>query len=285
MTTSRYEDLIPLGRALPLPLYLRSLWERRQFAVTVPLGELRSQHMNTVLGNVWYLLNPILQVGVYFLVFGVLLGTDRGVRNFITFLAIGVFSYGYLQRSIVACASSIVGNEGLIRSLAFPRAILPIAAVVRESIAFGSSVVLMVVLSALTGERVTVSWLELLALVPLMSAFALGIGFVLARLTDRLRDVRNLLPFVFRITFYLSGIIYAFDVVVASRGHGDVIELLALNPFFTFATLMRHALMSTYAVDPRVAPWLWPSALGYASAFLVAGFLFFRAAEQRYGRG
>ncbi|CAN5810482.1 ABC transporter permease [soil metagenome] len=285
MTSTRYDDLIPLGRALPLRVYLRSLWERRQFAVSVPLGELRSQHMNTVLGNVWYLLNPLLQVGVYYLVFGVLLGTNRGIDNFITFLAIGVFSYGFLQRSIVSCASSIVSNEGLIRSLSFPRAILPISSVVRESIAFSSSVALMVALAAITREPVTVQWLTLLAVVPLMATFALGAGFVLARLTDRLRDVRNLLPFVFRIAFYLSGIIYAFDVVVVSRGHGDMVALLALNPFFVFATLMRHALMSTYAVDPRVAPWLWLSACTFAVVSLIAGFVFFRAAEQRYGRG
>src|SRR5665809_10482 len=114
MTTTQYDDLIPLGRSLPVRVYLRSLWDRRQFAMTVPLGELRAQHMNTVLGNIWHLLNPMLQVGVYFLVFKVLLGTDRGIDNFITYLAIGVFCFGYMQRSITECASSIIKNECLI---------------------------------------------------------------------------------------------------------------------------------------------------------------------------
>lgn len=80
--------------------------------LSVPLGELRAQHMNTVLGNVWYLLKPVLQVGVYFLVFGLLLKTSRGIDNLICFLAIGVFSYGYMQKSITGCAASIVTNEG-----------------------------------------------------------------------------------------------------------------------------------------------------------------------------
>jgi hypothetical protein len=48
---------------------------------------------------------------------------------------------------------------------------------------------------------------------------------------------------------------------------------------------MRHALMTTYQADPRVDPWLLPSAILYPLIFLVVGFLFFRAAEQRYGRG
>ena len=285
MTTTQYEDLIPLGRALPLRVYLRSLWDRRQFALSVPLGELRAQHMNTVLGNLWYLLNPMLQVGVYFLVFGLLLHTSRGIDNFICFLAIGVFSYGYMQKSITACAASIVGNEGLIRSLSFPRAILPIAAVVRETIAFSTSVALMVVLALVTGEGLRPSWLEVLLLVPLMKLFGLGIGFVVARLTDRLHDVRNLLPFLFRIAFYLSGIIYAFDRVVAGTRYHDVMGLLALNPFFTYSTLMRHALMSSYEVHPLVAPWLWPAAVLYPVLLIIVGFWFFRAAEQRYGRG
>jgi len=285
MTTTQYEDLIPLGRSLPLRVYLRSLWDRRQFALSVPLGELRAQHMNTVLGNVWYLLNPMLQVGVYFLVFGLLLHTSRGIENFICFLAIGVFSYGYMQKSITACAASIVSNEGLIRSLSFPRAILPLAAVVRETMAFTTSVVLMIVLALVTGEALRPSWLELLVLVPLMGLFSLGVGFVFARLTDRLHDVRNLLPFLFRIAFYLSGIIYAFDRVVAGTHHEDLMGLLALNPFFTYGTLMRHALMSTYEVHPLVDPWLWPAAILYPLGFMTIGFAFFRAAEQRYGRG
>ena len=168
---------------MPLRVYLRSLWARRQFALSVPLGELRAQHMNTVLGNVWYLLNPMLQVGVYFLVFGLLLSTTRGIDNFICFLAIVVFSYGYMQKSIMGCAASIVTNEGLIRSLSFPRAILPLAAVVRETPRVqhlgrpddGAGAALV------TGEPLRPSWLELIVLVPLMGLFSLGVRFVFAR--------------------------------------------------------------------------------------------------------
>lgn len=284
MAVTQYDDLIPLGRALPVRVYLRSLWERRQFAISVPMGELRTQHMNTVLGNVWHLLNPLLQVGVYWLVFGVLLNTSRGIDNFITYLAIGVFCFGYMQRAIKACASSIINNQGLIRSLSFPRAILPISAVVRETIAFGPSLALMLLLTVIMGEGVRPSWLLVIPWTALMAMFSLGAGFVLARLTDGLHDVDNLLPFLFRIAFYLSGILYAFERFVP-EAYADWLPIIALNPFYAFITHMRHALMSTYVADPVVDPWLWPSALLYPVLFLVFGFLFFRAAEQRYGRG
>jgi teichoic acid transport system permease protein len=247
------------------------------------MGELRTQHMNTVLGNVWHLLNPLLQVAVYWLVFGVLLGTDRGIDNFITYLAIGVFCFGYMQRAIKACASSIINNQGLIRSLSFPRAILPISAVVRETIAFGPALVLMLLL-ALATEGLRPQWLLVVPWTALMAVFSLGAGFVLARLTEGLQDVDNLLPFLFRIAFYLSGILYAFERFVPDE-YIAWLPIIALNPFYAFITHMRHALMWTYAADPVVDPWLIPSALLYPLLFLVFGFLFFRAAEQRYGRG
>lgn len=285
MAATQYDDLIPLGRAMPLRVYLRTLWERRQFAISVPLGELRAQHMNTVLGNVWFLLTPALLVGVYYVVFGVLLDVNRGVENLIGFLAVGVFSYQYIQRSILQTSISISSNEGLIRSLAFPRAILPIATVIRETLAFAPSILLMVVVVLLKGEPITMRWLWVLVLIPLMALFALGVGFFLARLTEGVRDVRNLLPFAFRLAFYASGIIFPIDLRIAERAGSDVLPYLALNPLFTFPTLMREALVASYRVDPAVQPWLWPAAVLYPLVLLVGGFFFFRAAEQRYGRG
>jgi teichoic acid transport system permease protein len=285
MATTHYDHLIPLGRSLPLRVYLRSLWARRQFAISVPLGELRSKHMNTVLGNVWHLLNPILQVGVYYLVFDLLLNTSRGVDNFLPYLAIGVFCFGYMQRSITACASSIINNQGLIRSLSFPRALLPISAVVRETIAFGPALALMLVLTVAPPEGVKPSWLLVIPWTLMMAMFALGAGFVLARLTDGVQDVGNLLPFLFRISFYLSGILYAFEHFVEGTRFEPWLPIIALNPFYAFIMQMRHALMTTYQADPNVDPWLLPSAILYPVIFLVVGFVYFRAAEQRYGRG
>lgn len=285
MTATQYDDLIPLGRALPLRVYLKSLWERRQFAITVPLGELRAQNMNTVLGNVWLLLSPTLLVGVYFVIFGKLAsGLNRGIDNFICFLTVGVFTYQYLQRTVVQCSQSIVSNEGLIRSLAFPRAILPIATVVRESLAFYSSLILMALVVLATREGVTVAWLQVLIIIPMMAVFALGVGLVMARLTDTVQDVRNLLPFLFRLLFYLSGIIFVIDNRIINRAP-ELAPYVSLNPFFVFPALMRDALMSTYDVHPLIGRWLWPSAIAYTVVFLVGGFQFFRAAEQRYGRG
>ena len=75
--TPATEGLFPPGRTLPLGEYLREIWRRRDYLVQVPLNDLRSQNAHTLLGSIWLVLNPLLQVGVYFLVFGVIMQIGR----------------------------------------------------------------------------------------------------------------------------------------------------------------------------------------------------------------
>lgn len=266
-----------LGEKTPLPVYLRALWQRRDFAVTVPLGELRAQNMDTVLGNLWHLLNPVLLVAVYFTIFGLLLDTSRGVDNFLAFLAVGVFVYQYSQRTAIAAAKSIPANEGLIRSIQFPRALLPISTVIGQTVAFMPAVAVMVVVALATGERPTLRWLLLGPIFLLQSAFNLGAALVVARLADSFRDVQNILPFVFRLLFYMSGVLY---LVEAWVGDPALRRLFNANPLYAFVTLARGPVLG----EPS-NPELWMSVLVWTAVILPVGFAFFRAGEQRYGRG
>ena len=113
--------------------YAGEVWERRDYVWYVPLSDLRSRHVNTVLGNLWHLLNPLLLIGVYFLIFGLLLKADRGVDNFIGFLAAGIFAFTYTQRTVQTSSSVMTRNIGLLNSFSFPRAILPLTSVVTEA--------------------------------------------------------------------------------------------------------------------------------------------------------
>lgn len=248
------------------------------------MGELRAQHMNTTLGNLWHLLNPMLLIAVYYLVFGVLLGTRRGSDNFIGFLSIGVFTYQWASKTITGGARTIVSNEGLIRSLQFPRALLPISSALREALTFLPSLGVMVVVMLATGEPVTWGWLLIVPVALLQGCFGLGAGFLAARAADRFRDTLNLLPFVFRLLFYGSGILYAVD----ERFHGAfenpwVVRAFLANPFYCFVSLWRHAMMSSQSIQH--VPAMWLSATLWAVALLLVGLLVFRRGEKEYGRG
>lgn len=270
-------DLFDVSAPLSAGAYLADLWRRRQFAVVSPLGELRAQHMNTVLGNFWHLLNPLLLIGVYYLMFGVILNATReGIDNFIGFLAVGIFTFHYSQRTIMAGAKSIIANEGLMRSIQFPRALLPISAVVGQTAAFAPAVVVMVVVALASGEPVRIMWLTLLPIFLLQSLFNLGGAFVVARLSDTYRDLHNVLPYAFRIAFYMSGVLYSVDRFVQDA---TLRALFDLNPFFAFVSLARGPLLGTPLELTTLA-----SALGWTVLLLLGGFTYFRKAEKRYGR-
>lgn len=276
MTTSA-GSLVRVGTKPGATEYLRSLWVRREFALAIPSAELRAQHRNTVLGGVWHLLNPILQIGVYFLVFGVLLDVSRGVDNFLGFLTIGVFIFHFTSKSINAGAKSITSNEGLIRTISFPRAILPLSVVLSELAAFGYALVAMIGGLVLTGEAIGPTWLLLLPILFLQLLFNLGAAMFVARLSSHFRDVQQVLPFVLRMWLYLSGVIWPASRFTEELPH--LAWMLQLNPAYVYIELVRDAMQDNTLGDPR----LWLSAVAWAVVSLVVGFLFFRARENEYG--
>lgn len=280
VTSTPPAHLRRLGGTPRLVDYVRDVWRRRQFAWSVAQGEIRAQHLDTALGNLWHLLNPGLQITVYYIVFGLILGTRDGVDNFITFLAIGVFVFGYLQKAILSGGRTLVSNQGLIRSLQFPRALLPLAATLRETMALGSAVVIMLGVTLVTGEPVTPAWALVVPALLLAAIFATGMSFIAARLADRFRDLLNVLPFLFRLAFYLSGVLYLPSAYISDQ---RILDLLVLNPFFTYITLVREYLMVSQAHDNMAA--YWTSAVAWAVMAALIGLVVFRGGEKEYGRG
>lgn len=271
-----------LGGTPSLSRYVAGVWDRRAFAWDTAQSELRSQHMDSVLGNAWHLLNPLLLVGVYYLIFGLVLETDRGVgEEFLPFLAIGIFHYQWSQKSIIGGARAITSNEGLIRSLQFPRALLPVATILRESMAFAPAMAVMLLIVLLNGRLPAWSWLLLIPLVALQVVFNLGAALVAARLTDRFRDVENVLPYIFRLGFYGSGVIFAIDGYLEDRAP-EVLPWLTINPFYSVLSLARDQLLD---YTPSYAGLMWVSITVWALAGAVLGLIVFRGGERDYGRG
>jgi teichoic acid transport system permease protein len=273
-------DLKRLTTTPDLVTYVRSLWERREFALAMSAGEVRAKHANTVLGGLWLILNPLLLIGVYWLIFGVLIGTNRGVDNFLGFLAVGIFIFHFSQRSIVGGANSIGNNLGLIRSLQFPRALLPVATVIQEALMLRSAAIVMVAIVLITGEGISWRWGIVPAIVTLQFFFNLGGALLVARVADRIRDIANVLPFLFRLAFYLSGVLFLVDRFVSDP---RLKALFVINPFYSFVSLPREYMLSSIEQDN--VGWMWVSVLSWTIVSLLLGLVVFRAGEKSYGRG
>ncbi len=276
VTEREPDGLVQLGTKLKLRTYLRELWSRRDFAITAPLGDLRAQNMNSVLGSFWHLLNPLLLAGVYFLVFGVILGVRDDVPNFVAFLVIGIFIFHFTAKSLAGGSRAVIANLPLMQSMSFPRLVLPISAMLTEAIAQVPAILTMFVIIAITGEPITWLWLLVLPAFMLQSLFNFGLACIISRLTFHFRDVQNLLPYATRLLLYLSGVFYPAERIPA----GTARDLFEWNPMHVFIEVSRSLLLEQ-AVDPVY----WGRAALWTVVVAVAGFVFFRGKENEYGRG
>src|SRR5581483_3921214 len=186
--------------------YVQELWQRRTFIWAFASAKTASTYSASRLGQLWQVMTPLLNAGVYFLIFGVLLQTNRGIHNFIAYLCTGIFVFNFTQSAVLSGTRSIADNLGLIRALHFPRACLPIAFTViqLQQLAFSMAVLGVIVLA--TGEPFTLRWLLVLPALVLQFAFNAGLALLMARIGARTTDTAQLMPFLMRTWMYMSGV-------------------------------------------------------------------------------
>lgn len=257
--------------------YVHSVWKQRELAVSIARNDLRSQNGGLLLGWWWNLLDPLFLMGVYWLVFGLLLA-GRRPDNFFSFLAVGIFLFQFTQRSVTQGAKSVVKNTEMIRQLRFPRALLPLSDVLRTGNRLLWQIPVIVLIVLFDARVFRPGWIVLLFVVlPLLAAFAFGGALVFARLSDAVQDVGRVLPYFFRLAFYSSGVLFPLDALLAEH---PLQPFLALNPFYAFVSLARHLVLAPVS-NPTA---LWVSFLTWSLVVLVGGTAFFVRAERRYGR-
>lgn len=274
-TSASLHGLRPITQRPTLREYLRELADRREYVRAVPLSEIRVKHLDTVLGNVWFLVNPLMQTAVYFLIFGVLLEIDRGVENYPVFLVIGVLVFRLFSQSVSGGANSMRRNETLMRSLYFPRAIIPVSSALANFYMFLPGVLIMIALVLFTGEGIALRWLALPVVLVIALVFVMGGTLITARLGHIFPDLSNVLPHITRLLFYGSGVIYQPESFTQNE---NALLLFDINPMFQLVSLARWSLMGQ-----PISQWFWITAPLYAVVTLLFGFIYFWRNELSYG--
>jgi teichoic acid transport system permease protein len=268
------------------------------------------------LGQLWQVLTPLLNAAVYYLIFGIILDTSRGVPNFLAFLITGIFVFNFTQRAFITTSRVMPDSLPLIRALPFPRACLPIGYVLIELEQLVMSMIVLTVIVLASGEPLTWYWLLAIPALALQAVFNIGMGLSLARLGAGADDFSQLLPFLVRTWLYASGVMFSIQTIGSLRHHPTITYLLQVNPAAVYIGLIRNAILQSQRIGwpgskpynaancalyhtgkkayleysaychgavPMNALWLW--GIGWAIVALVVGFVFFWQAETRYGRG
>ena len=277
----REHGLKRAGARQPIVQYTRELWGRRHFVLQFSTANNAVGYSGSFLGQAWQVLTPLLNAAVYYLIFGVLLQTRRGVHNFIAFLVIGIFIFTFTQTSMLMGARAIHSNVGLTRVLHFPRAVLPLSSTIVALQQLVLSMAVMIPIVLITGEVPSLKWFLLIPAVALQAMFCLGLALIMARIGAKIPDTSQILPFLLRTWLYLSGVFYSIQEFT-KRFHSSLIHhALEANPGAVYVELVRQALLSQ---QPKLSHLIWVYAVFWAVVVLAGGYLYFWLAEESYGR-
>jgi ABC-type polysaccharide/polyol phosphate export permease len=194
----------------PLRAYLREAWRRRAFAVELSRTKLRAQHYNTVFGQLWLVLNPLLLACVYFILVDILRG--GGSRpGFFAHLVAGIFAYHLVSDTVRQGIKSVVTGGRLILNSAFPRVLLPMGSVISAVKRFLPTALIYIPVHIASGLPIGPQLLWVIPLFVLLSAMACGLAMIVSALQVYFRDLKDFMPYLLRVWLFASPVLYFAD--------------------------------------------------------------------------
>ena len=243
---------------------LRAVARYRHLLRYLTTSSLRTENANTVLGFVWWVLDPLLLMAVYVVLVGVLLG--RGGPDFPIFILTAIIAWELFAKGSRDMVSATVRKERSMRQIAFPKAVLPLSEMIAATIHFAFAFLVLLVVAIPFGIYPSVYALLAVPIVLVQIVLTLGIGFFLSAFNIFFRDTHKLMRYVFRIGFYLSPTLYS-----VSRVPEQFRDIYQLNPFATLIPAYRDVVMEHTVPDFGALAVV----LGASLVVLVFGYLFF----------
>ncbi len=221
---------------------LRDVWAYRELLGTLVRKELKVKYKNSALGFVWSLLNPMLYLVVFYLVFTYFI--PASISYFAIFLLSGLLPYNLFSAGLGGGTTSIVGNGSLVTKVWFPREILPLASIGAALVHFGLQFT--VLAAALVVFRYPPAWSYLPLIIPALCTLLLlvaALAIFLAAINVYARDIEHLLELVLLAWFWMTPIVYPYAQVREKVG-----DLALLNPLTPIVITMQRAIWGNHLV-------------------------------------
>ena len=249
------------------------LWAFRQLLIFLVWRDLKVRYAQTVLGIGWAVLQPLLSVVVFTVVFGRFAKVPSDGVPYAVFALAAVVPWNYFSNAFSLSSSSLVTNSNLISKVYFPRLVIPLAPVLAGLVEYAIGLVVLAVLMAIYRIVPSPTVLALPLLLLLTMATAAGVGCWLSALNIQFRDVKHLVPFIAQIWMFASPVVYPASLVPARFR-----TIYALNPMAGIIEGGRVAILGSAPM-----PWgmLATSAVS-AFALLATGVMYFRRTERLF---
>ena len=255
-----------------------------ELLTNLTLRELRSKYKRSVFGWTWSIVNPLMTIAVYSIVFSTFIkieppvGDPSGLHIYSFFLVCGLLPWNFVAQGITGAVGSLTANEGLIKKVYFPRSVLTTASVLAWLAGHLVELGVLIVALLLFGNMV-LPWILPLAVVTLLlTGFVLGLGLLLAPANVYFRDIEHFTAIFLNLWFWLTPILYPISLLEDQEVLGVELSTLAkLNPMFHFIDAYR----SLHYDMAWPSPSRWAAMAFAATAALVVGSIAFRRLEPR----
>lgn len=244
------------------------LWRYRDLCSLFVRRNIVVQYKQTILGPLWYIIQPMLTVVMYMVVFGGIAGipTD-GVPQPLFYLA-GVCMWQYFADCLNNTSNTFVANAGIFGKVYFPRLIMPVSNVISNLLRFGIQFglfVIVYILYAISGCAANLTWHALLfpLLVLIIAGLALGFGILISSMTTKYRDLQILFTFIVQLWMYGTPIVYPLSQVEGKQIAGiDLYTLMAINPVTPVIETFKYGFLGA----GEFIGWGW---LAYSFIFMI----------------
>jgi len=248
----------------------KELKEYRDLFYFLVWRDIKVLYAQTILGFLWAILQPLVQIVIFTIIFGKVAKVSTDGIPYILFSTVAIIPWTYMSQSMTLSSQCLVQGQNMLGKVYFPRLIFPMTPVLAKLIDFGISI--LIILAVAIYYRILPTWNLLLfpVFLALMMSISLGIGMWLSAMAIRFRDVKHAMPFVIRMLMYTAPIVYS-----ASSIPEKYRIIYSLNPIVGVIEGFRACFLGT----PVPWPFIWPGIIT-AIFVLISGALYFARMER-----
>lgn len=264
---------------------LKEIWDYRDLLTLFVKRTITVQYKQTILGPLWWIIQPAFTVIMYMVVFGGIAGipTD-GIPQPLFYLG-GVALWQYFADCLGKTSNTFVANSGIFGKVYFPRLIMPLSSVISNLMRFGIQLGLFIAVYlyyVIIGQAPSPNWYLLLfpLLVVMMAGLALGFGIIISSMTTKYRDLQILFSFFVSLWMYATPIVYPLSQVAGKEKFGiDLTTVMCLNPVTPVIETFKHGALGA----GQFMGWGW---LTYSFVFMIVvlalGILIFNKVQKSF---
>ena len=245
---------------------------RRRLVRYLVNADMRRRGADTLLGNFWWVLDPLLQMAVY-VVLVTLIARGQGIPDYPLFIFAAILPWKWFTASVTDATSSVASQDRLIKQIQFPKIVLPVAATTAGVVGFAFGLIPLGAIMLLYIDRISPLLLLIPAIAVVQYLFTLGVAFLVSAVNVFFRDLGNVLRHVLRLWFYLSPGLYSLALLdeTAVFQQNPVLSFIAhANPMAILFESYRAVIYGTPEGAPMLPDWGGLAALTVASLILIA---------------